>query len=240
MELAVAQAISPSNTSSLRQIARQFEVPLSTLAVKVKGRPGHSEGHLIQQKLSAEKEEGLVRHLGRLADQGWAGSLSLLHQLANGLVQARTEDPKQKVGIRWHLRFLKRHPELSTAWSSSVGSKRAEAGASGVLQPFLERLLSLRERYHVEAGDIYNMDEKGFVLGSGARIKVVVRSPSRETDRQRRTAGNRDFVTVVETVSTREVLDAPMVIFKAKRQAVEWAEGKIPTGKYFFFVRVHY
>ena len=104
----------------------------------------------------------------------------------------------------------------------------------------MERLQSLREEYHVEAGNLYNIDEKGFVLGSGKKTRLVIRSPSRQKDRQLKTAGNRDFVTVVETVFIKEILAAPIIIFKAKSQAVEWAQGLIPTGKYSFYIYLYY
>ena len=65
------------------------------------------------------------------------------------------------------------------------------------------------------------MDEKGFVLGSGARVCVTVHTAHRAVYRQRMTPGNRDFVTAVDGVSmTGRMLD-PLVIFKGKEVDVE-------------------
>jgi hypothetical protein len=84
------------------------------------------------------------------------------------------------------------------------------------------------------------MDEKGFVLGSSDRTRLVVRSGHRQIDRQRKTAGTRDFMSLVEVVSIRGHRLSPLVIFKAKRVAIEWTEGKISQGKFFFRLQPSY
>ena len=42
---------------------------------------------------------------------------------------------------------------------------------------------------------------------------------------------NRDYVTVVEEVSTTDFLISLLVIFKGKEMSVKWGEGSGPKGK---------
>ena len=231
MENAIAQANSPENIFSLRQIARDFGVPYFTLHDRVHARPNRSQGHKSQQKLTEEEENALATHLVRLASHDWPPSLRLLRQIASTLLRRRAGDKSAQVGRNWHLRFLKRHPELSEAWSTSLGSKRAEAGESGHIVPFLECLQALRLKYNVAVDDLWNMDEKGFILGFGERTRLIVRVSHKEIDRQRRTAGNREHVSLVKGVFARGERVSPLIIFKAKQKAIKWAEGIIPEGK---------
>ena len=124
--------------------------------------------------LSPEQEEVLVEFLEGLLAGGFPADLALLRQLATEMHNAHQPDAQRPVGKHWHVGFLGRHSELSIAWSTSLVSKRVEAGSSGVIHPWLERLQQLRQEYGVAAGDLWNMDEKGFVLGKGARSRVLV------------------------------------------------------------------
>ena len=56
------------------------------------------------------------------------------------------------------------------------------------------------------------MDEKGFVMGKEGRRKLIVRGTHRKQNAERKRAGNRDFVTVVETVPILGDLLSPLII----------------------------
>ena len=51
------------------------------------------------------------------------------------------------------------------------------------------------------------------------------------TDQQQMISDNRDYVTVVEEVSTTGFLISLLVIFKGKKMSVKWGEGSGPKGK---------
>ena len=106
-----------------------------------------------------------------------------------------------------------------------------------MLKCWLEQLQRLREHYGIHPHDIYNMDEKGFVLGKLDRAKVIVRASKRTMDRLRRQPGNRDFVTVVETVGVSGRMLTPLVIFKAKQPPYDVCESMPKKlGKYHTYL----
>ena len=230
MENALLEMRAP-NPPSIAACAVRHGVSRSTLGARLSGRPARSAGHRVEQYLSTDEESVLARHVERLLEGGFSASLSLLRKLATEMQNRSCPDNMRPVGNHWHLRFLKRHSGLSSAWSSSLSSKRAHAGSSGVIYPFLTRLKELCQKYGIAPSDMWNMDEKGFILGSGARTKVLVRAPHREADRQRREAGNRDFVTVVDTVNAEGTWLDPLVIFKAKHLQEDWLGSNRPEGK---------
>ena len=132
-------------------------------------------------------------------------------------------DPNSRLpaGRDWVPRFVNRHSELPLAWSKPIGSKRAKAASNEVLSNWLKNFEDLRTEYSVDPKDIYNIDEKGFILGSADRARVLVRSPNRQTDQQRRAAGNRDFATVVEAVSTDGFWVPSLVITRGENPQVD-------------------
>jgi hypothetical protein len=85
-----------------------------------------------------------------------------------------------------------------------------------VIPHWLKAFQSIRVEYGVQRSDIYNIDEKGTVWGTGGRTRVIVRVSHRQLDRQVRVPGNRDFVTLVDYIGIEGGFLTPMVIFKAK------------------------
>ena len=220
--------------------ARRNHVPASTLYHRLAGRPPPPQAHKKQQLLSDEEEEALVEELLRLIEQNFSPSLGLLCCMARSMVQAREQDPVPEVGKNWPQRFIKRHSDaLAEAWSAPLSSKWAEAGAGGVVEPFLIRLQRLQEKKGILSEDLWNMDEKGYITGFYSRQRVLVRPGKARVDRQRRTPGNRDFVTVVEGVSAGGLMIDPLVIFKGKELVVDWAENPSLTSK-FPSLYIHY
>ncbi len=88
MDNAVQTALSDNNSSSVRETARNFDIPESTLCGCLHGRLSRHKGQVSKQLLLPEKELGLVNVLVHLAEQGWAPSLSMVCHMAETLVQA--------------------------------------------------------------------------------------------------------------------------------------------------------
>jgi Tc5 transposase DNA-binding domain/helix-turn-helix, Psq domain len=216
LENAVHSFLSPDNVLSLRNCALKFGVPRSTLHRHVNGGTTRSEGHASQRLLSSDEEQALKKHICHLASLGWAPSYTMLTYIAQRYLWSRHEDSRYQLGKCWAQRFVSRHTELTTTWSIGQDRKRLEAARSGVIPYWLEAFRSICVEYGVQRSDIYNMDEKGTVLGTGGRTRVIVRVSHRQLDRQTRVPGNRDFVTLVDCVGIEGGFLTPMVICKAK------------------------
>jgi hypothetical protein len=68
--------------------------------------------------------------------------------------------------------------------------------------------------------DIYNMDEKGFVLGYSAKAKVICQRGQRPPEVTQ--DGNREVVTVIESCSADLVVLPSFVIYKGAGQYMGW------------------
>ena len=85
---------------------------------------------------------------------------------------------------------------------------------------FFDMLTDVIEEYKILPGNLYNMDEKGIQLGIGARITAMI-------DRDQKTVysiedGNRELVTIIETICADGSILHPSVIFQGQLQNSEW------------------
>jgi len=67
---------------------------------------------------------------------------------------------------------------------------------------------------------MYNMDEKGFMMGKGERCKVICRR-GRENPRLT-DDGSREGVTVIEAISVSGIVLPPMLINKGEAHYIGW------------------
>jgi len=67
---------------------------------------------------------------------------------------------------------------------------------------------------------MYNMDEKGFMMGVALRCKVICRENRQSTTLTQ--DGSREWVTVIETVSGDGRVLRPMIINKGKAHYMGW------------------
>jgi hypothetical protein len=86
------------------------------------------------------------------------------------------------------------------------------------------------QKLQVKPENVYNMDEKGFVLGQALKCKVIVRA-GRKNPRYVQD-GNREMVTVIECVSADGRVLPPMYIYKGSAHLlgmqVLWAMKRLP------------
>jgi hypothetical protein len=86
----------------------------------------------------------------------------------------------------------------------------------GTISEYFELYNSLQQKYNIAPQDTYNMDEKGFAMGVVQRSHVVI--PISERDAFLRQDGNREWVSMIETISAAGKSLSSYIIFKATYQ----------------------
>lgn len=64
------------------------------------------------------------------------------------------------------------------------------------------------------------MDEKGFMMGQSTTVKIICRKKGKHTRKTQ--DGNREMITVLETVSATGALLPPMVVYKGQTHLEGW------------------
>ena len=91
-----------------------------------------------------------------------------------------------------------------------------------VIQKHYRDLSSLQRQHDVIDANIYNMDEKGFRQGIADRARVICRHLPRGMSGKVAIDGNRELITVVETVCGDGFVLPPLVIYKGAAHYMGW------------------
>lgn len=105
----------------------------------------------------------------------------------------------QPLRRHWYKHFIKRHPYIKTLRPRSQDQKRKDAGDYDTIQRWFDRYQRTYIQYGIPTSDQYNMDEKGCVMGVGDNGKVLI--PVEEVEAFSAEPGNRDLVSIIESIS---------------------------------------
>lgn len=206
---------------SIAKCAKDFGVAASTMKDRLKGKMSKSKAHILQQKLSEVEEECLMKWIERLAKWGFPAPVYKAVEMAEWILNSRNGEEetkpvrKQKLGVHWFDRFKSRHPHLETFYSQSMDAVRATHNNVEIIHHFFALYKETLEKYKIKKQNIWNMDEKGYMIGMPKKHKVVAPKIGRGKAKSTRD-GNRETVTTIECISGTGRSIAPMVIYKAK------------------------
>jgi hypothetical protein len=91
---------------------------------------------------------------------------------------------QRELGAHWVDRFVQRHPDrLISKWTTGMDNSRHKADSGRKYSLYFDLLHEKIEHYHIEARHIYNMDEKGFMLGVISRSRGSSARPCTSMER---------------------------------------------------------
>ena len=223
------QAIQNRQIKSLRQAARLYSIPETTLRRRVRGALPQAAANAQKRKLSPTEEQSLVEWVLGLDQRGFPPQIIDVRRMADNLLAARgQEPPPQPVGQKWVSRFIKAQPELQTRWDRKLHSQRALCEDPVKISAWYERIQRTRQAYGILDKDMYNFDETGFMMGTGSSSKVVTSADTvgRAVHVQ---PGNRDWVTAIEGICASGWSIPPFIILSGKLHQASWYRD-LPNG----------
>ena len=112
--------------------------------------------------------------------------------------------------------------------------QRAFANHPGPIKDYFKKLQAVIAKYQIRDENMWNMDEKGFILGKANRAKVMARAgrqPPRTTH-----DGTRELITAIEACGAKQGMLPPMVVFKGTAHYRGWyTEVTEETHAYFAY-----
>ncbi len=139
---------------------------------RINGRKAASVRNQHFQRLSPEEEEAICAWILRLQAWGWPSRVEQVRSIAKELLVKKGDN--KPVEINWPQKFLKRHSQIKTAYVSPLDKERAMTQDHDILAGWFNLFQSLKEEHEIEIEDIYNMDEKGFMQGIIAKLRVMI------------------------------------------------------------------
>jgi hypothetical protein len=231
-ELAIQSAINDLNSgvfTSQRKAAQAWGVPRSTLQERINGRQPNATAHSNQQRLTPEQEHFLVEWILEEDSRAQPPSHPRVREMATRILHMNSD--YEPLGQLWVPHFIARNPRVASIVGRTIESARTTAASHDTIRAFLELFEQTRIELGIQYEDIWNMDETGCALGvctnsqvlaSATKKKAYIKSPE-----------DREWVSIIETISATGVKLQCLVIFKGKHLQSTWfpAQG-IPNWLY--------
>jgi DDE superfamily endonuclease len=113
-------------------------------------------------------------------------------------------------------------PELKTKYINGLDKNRFAAQDPIIISDWFKLFNNTIKEFNIHPSDIYNMDEKGFMVGMLQRTKVII--SKYQIAKYMMEPGNREWVSLIECISLDGRLLFLWVIFKGKKQNLAWME----------------
>ena len=220
-ENAISQALSDLNSgiqTSQNSVATSYNIPRSTLQERLKGRTNARESHEHQQRLSRNQEEFLVEWILEEDERGFPPSHARTREMAARIL--RINGDTKPLGKKWVVKFLERNPRVKSVVGRKIEAVRLDGTSQQALEGFFQRFQEVRDKYNVLLENIWNMDEHGIALGVCTNSQVLASASKKRT--YTKSPESREWVSILEAISTTGSKIKPLVIFKGKSLQTSW------------------
>ena len=172
-----------------------------------------------------------------MGSQGFPPRLDIFKAIAEKLfqqLQDSSDSEPKNLGPTWLRGFLKRHPAISACFSTLMDRQRALANHPGFIKDYFKKLQAVIAKYRIRDENMWNMDEKGFILGKTNRTKVMART-GQQSPRTTHN-GTRKLITIIKVCGAKQGMLPPMVVFKDTAHYKGWyTEVTEETHAYFAY-----
>jgi hypothetical protein len=140
--------------------------------------------------------------------------------MADKLLGERGSKP---VGKNWASRFVTRSSELKMAFNRAKDRQRILNEDPKLISAWFRLVEETTVQYSVKPSDIHNFDETGFQMGVASSSKVITGS-ERRTRPELVQPGDREWVTVIQSICADGSYTPPFIIYKGRVHISAWYE----------------
>lgn len=140
--------------------------------------------------------------------------------MADKLLRERGGKP---VGKNWAERFVTRTDKLKMAFTRAKDRQRIRQEDPEVISAWFKLVEDTIAKYGVNNDDIHNFDETGFQMGVIGSMKVVTGSERRRKPDLVQ-PGDREWVTVIQSICAAGYTTPPFIIYKGRVHLSAWYE----------------
>jgi hypothetical protein len=220
------QAYKGGQFSSTKACADAYDISDATLRRRVKGIHARCDSVPINRKLTTTEESTLIEWILSMDQRGLAPRSDTVRQMASLLLQKRSQDNTLTVGKQWVYNFVRRHDSLQSKYTRKYDYQRAKCEDPTTVRDWFRLVRNITEKYGILEEDIYNFDETGFQMGVISTAKVITGA-----DRAKPVSvqpGNREWVTVIDCISSYGWNVPPVIIFEGKVHQSTWYSDTLP------------
>jgi hypothetical protein len=114
----------------------------------------------MRQKLNPKQEEELCKYINMLTERALPPTKMMVASFASQIC-------KKEVGVNWVSCFLKHYQDkLSSKWTTGMNRVQHKADTEDSYSDYFTVLNHKLDKHRILSENMYNMDEKGFMLGT--------------------------------------------------------------------------
>jgi len=167
-------ALQKGSFTSIREAARSYDIPKSTLCDRIRERPTRRDARPTNCKLTTIEELTLVQWILSMDQRGLAPRPDAVRQMATLLLEKRSNSNSNSyIGQRWVINFVRRHQALQCRYNRKYDYQRAKCEDPQVIRDWFRLVKNTIAKYGIQEQDIYNFDETGFQMGVISTTKVI-------------------------------------------------------------------
>ncbi|KAF4287008.1 hypothetical protein CNMCM8689_001357 [Aspergillus fumigatus] len=210
--LEAIELLEPGESINYTFFANKYGVSRSTLSRRHRGVQRSRDHQYEEQRiLTNQQDKELIKYINKLTERGLFASHEMLRNFAKELTG-------KKPGKHWPGRFLKRHQDdLISTYTTAIDAARKQADSAYKYTLYFELLSRKLQEYELRPEDIYNMDEKGFMIGMLVKgLRIFSKSKYQNSGlKQRLQDGNREWITSIACICADGTSLPPGLIYQA-------------------------
>ena len=207
--------------STVSVSARAHGVLISTLYHRYKGCPDHVTAHSSCQLLTPTEEKVITKWIQHQCHQGFPPFYDILVDMAVTVLRARNPSSKTPyVGAHWPQWFLLHHKALRTMHVQTLAQNWQLGTSHSIISQWFDNFAELMKKYDIKKANMWNMNEKRFVMGLSRSQKMIVTVNSPKFFLMK--PGNQTWVSILECISAHGQALASFLIWKEKWHQKEW------------------
>lgn len=220
-ERSLSQAITAYNSrefTSIRAAAKAYNVPFATLRYRLKGGSNAKISHAFQQRMTPDQEEFLATWILEEDARGFPPSHTRARDMAIRVL--RINGDHEDLGKNWVTAFLQRNPRVASVVGKKIEAARVRNASVAEIQAFFDLFKRTCERLNVDLNNVWNMDETGIALGVCSNSQVLASAQKKKA--YKATPENREWVSIIEAISSDGRRINPVIIFKGNGLQTTW------------------
>ncbi|KAI0993564.1 hypothetical protein K3495_g14620, partial [Podosphaera aphanis] len=163
------EALESNPNLTVKAVATAYSVPRSTLRDRLSGSVSRQISQQGVQRLTPNQEEFLAEWILDMDARGFPPSHARTREIASRILSMNKDtDP---LGKDWIPKFIKRNPRVASIVCRRIESLRVAGTNHTDLENFYKLFKEVRDRFNIQTGDIWNMDEQGLGLGVCSNTK---------------------------------------------------------------------
>ncbi|KAF2836603.1 putative pogo transposable element [Patellaria atrata CBS 101060] len=213
--VAIDLALDDLNSQSVPNIshtAKKFGVDRTTLSRRWRGITRSMDtAYKRREFLNESQSKFLIKYINRVSAQGLAPTPLMVRTWA-------AEIAKKEPSAKWPSRWIKRNSKcLKSGYLSGLDKSRKNSESAFYYALYFELLARKIEQYRVKIPNIWNMDEKGFLMGILQKQRRYFSKAYYETGALKHVLqdGSRSWITCLAAICADGRHLDPMLIYEA-------------------------